>query len=69
MRSGTTTAKAGAVTSATNVVDESAFMQAGTDDGFDMHSTRTGIWGVKSGLGTAEHSAVAHFLAALDTLI
>lgn len=64
---GTRTANAGAVTSTTNVVDASAFMQFGTEDGFDMHSTRIGICLSMSALPTAEHKAVAHFLAAVET--
>lgn len=42
-RSGTSTAKAGDVTSATKVVDDNALMQAATESGSDMHLTRTGM--------------------------
>lgn len=64
---GTRTARAGAVTSATKVVDESALMQAGTASGSDMHLTSTGIWGAKSGLASVVHRDVAHLIAAVET--
>jgi hypothetical protein len=67
MRRGTRTARAGAVTSATNVVDERALMQAGTVSGLAMHFTSTGMWGVRSGLASVAHRDVAHFTAATET--
>lgn len=39
---GTRTARAGAVTSATKVVDDSALIHAGTVSGLDMHLTNAG---------------------------
>jgi hypothetical protein len=67
MRSGTRTARAGAVTSATNVVDERDLMQAGTASGLDMHLTSAGMWGTRSGLARVVHRDVAHFTAAVET--
>lgn len=67
IRRGTRTARAGAVTSATKVVEESAFMHAGTESGLAMHWTSTGICGVRSGLARVVHSDVAHFMAAEET--
>lgn len=64
---GTRTANAGAVTSATKVVDDRAFMQAGTASGSDMHFTRTGIWGARSGFASVVHKEVAHLTAAEAT--
>lgn len=65
--SGTRTARAGAVTSATNVVFERALMQAATESGSDIHLTSTGIWGIRSGFARVVQSAVAHFMAAEET--
>jgi len=64
---GTKTARAGAVTSATKVVDERALMQAGTDSGLAMHLTRTGIWGTKSGLARVVQRDLAVLTAADET--
>ena len=65
--SGTRTARAGAVTSATNVVDERALIQAGTESGLAMHFTRTGMWGATSGLASVVHRDMAHLIAAEET--
>jgi hypothetical protein len=67
MRRGTRTARAGDLTSATKVVDERDLMQAGTESGFDMHFTRAGIWGTRSGLARVVQRDVAHFMAAFET--
>lgn len=67
MRRGTSTARAGDVTSATKVVDESALIQAGTESESDIHLTRTGIWGARSGLATVVQRDVAHLTAAEET--
>lgn len=64
---GTRTASAGALTSATNVVEERALMHSGTWPGLDMHFTKRGIWGIRSGLSSVVHNWVAHFVAAVDT--
>lgn len=55
------------MTSATKVVDDRALMHVGTVSGFDMHLTRDGIWGIKSGFATVAQSDVAHLAAAEDT--
>lgn len=67
MRRGTSTAKAGAVTSATNVVDDKDLIHAGTESGFAIHLTRDGICGAKSGFARVPHNSVAHLMAAEDT--
>ena len=64
---GTRTARAGAVTSATKVVLDKALMHAGTESGFAMHFTRTGIWGTRSGLASVAQREVAHLIAADET--
>ena len=66
-RSGTRTASAGALTSATNVVDDNDLMHAGTESGFDMHFTSAGICAVRSAFSNVVHNAVAHLIAAEDT--
>lgn len=67
IRSGTSTARAGAVTSATKVVDDSALMQAGTESGLDIHLTRAGMWGARSALASVVQRDVAHLIAAEET--
>lgn len=67
IKSGTSTASAGALTSATNVVLLMDLIQAGTESGFCMHLTREGMCEVKSGLARVLHRAVAHFTAAVAT--
>lgn len=64
---GTRTASAGAVTSATKVVLDKALIHAGTESGFDIHLTRTGICGTRSGLARVVQREVAHLIAADDT--
>lgn len=66
-KSGTRTAKAGDLTSATKVVDDSDLMQAGTLSGLDMHLTKAGIWAVRSAFSKVVHRVVAHLMAAEDT--
>jgi hypothetical protein len=69
MRRGTRTARAGDLTSATNVVDDRDLMHAGTESGFDMHFTRAGMWGTRSGLARVVQRDVAHFIAAVETYV
>ena len=67
MRSGTRTASAGAVTSATKVVFERALIHAGTESGFAIHFTRVEICALKSGLARVVHNEFAHLTAADET--
>lgn len=55
------------MTSTTKVVLDKALIHAGTESGFDIHLTRTGICGVRSGLARVVQRAVAHLIAADDT--
>jgi hypothetical protein len=61
------TARAVAVTSTTEVTLKRDLMQSGTEVGTDMHFTSIGMCGAKSALARVEHSAVAHFTAAVET--
>ena len=67
MSRGTKTAKAGDVTSATNVVEESDLIQAGTESGLDIHLTSAGICGARSALASVVQRDVAHFTEAVET--
>lgn len=64
---GTRTARAGAVTSATKVVEDSALIHAETVSGLDMHLTSAGTWGTRSGFASVLQSDVAHLTAAVAT--
>ena len=65
--SGTRTARAGAVTSATNVVFESDLMTAGTESGLAIHLTRAGMCGARSSFARVVQRAFAHLFAAVET--
>ena len=55
------------MTSATKVVFDRDLMHCGTVSGLDMHLTRVGIWGLRSGFASVVHNAVAHLTAAEET--
>lgn len=67
MRRGTMTARTGAVTSATKVVDERALMVEGTAVGEAMASTSLSTCGLRSGLYMVPVRVMAALRAAVAT--